>query len=209
MHHELDAKASRSIRDDYFVALKTEPFIGCELIFDRYTSQAAFSNPCHGNLFDSNGRPVRDEDFTIYPQLFLQIPPHYWKNNDLIIGEIEPGKTWLLYDFRSIDALGTPPISKLINAAVWSDINALDKILKDKKDPVDINASSAPGLPMNTALTQAVSCRQYEAVQWLLEHGANPNPSTQYAESFSLLGIAEIIGHQGIIKLLKEHGAKK
>lgn len=112
-------------------------------------------------------------------------------------------------DFRSFDALGTPPITKLITVAVWGDVNALEKILKDKIDPVEINASSSPSLPMNTALTQAVSCRQYEAVQWLLEHGADPNPSTQYAESLSLLGIAEIIGHQGIIKLLKEHGAQK
>jgi len=68
----------------------------------------------------------------------------------------------------------------------------------------DINAVSTNGTGY-TALTGAVASGHTAIVEWLLEHGANPN--YRYAAGYSPLLTAAANGHLEIVKLLLAHGA--
>ena len=203
MQQRLDRKPSRSLRDDYFVALQMEPYIGCQLQTESFAKErSAFRNPCHGNGFDSNGRPLGK--FTLYPQFFLQIPPYRWQGETLVIGELPSQIPWMMYDMRVLDGQA-PRETQLINAASWGDIPRLDALVHDKRTPVDINA--APDyLSGTTALMAAVSKDQLAAVRWLLTNGANPNTVTKYGTT--ALKVAEIIGDEAVTSELKKYGAR-
>jgi Rieske Fe-S protein len=203
MRQRLDATPSRSLRDEYFVALQMEPHIGCLLETDGFgEKRAAFRNPCHGNTFDSNGRPLVEPGYFPYPRIFLQLPPHSWREDRLIIGELPPDVAWTAYDLREFDG-EKAPAAQLANAAVWGDIDRLDTLVHDKLSPVDIDAVSADlGI---TPLLIAIARRHHETVRWLLENGANPNAKTRHGTP--ALEVAKSIGDKASTKLLREHSA--
>lgn len=203
MRQRLDATPSRSLRDEFFVALQLEPHIGCLLETAGFARrEAAFRNPCHNNTFDSNGRPQVEPGSFPYPQLFMQLPPHRWREGRLIIGELPPDLEWTAYELHEFDG-GKSAATRLANAAAWGDIEGLDALVHDKRNPVEIDAVSADeGI---TPLLIAVARRHHETVRWLLENGADPNARTRYGTT--ALMMAQSIGDGTIVKLLREHGA--
>jgi ankyrin repeat protein len=68
----------------------------------------------------------------------------------------------------------------------------------------DVNASATNGSGYN-ALTGAVTTGHIDTVQWLLEHGANPN--YRYGPGYTPLLAAAANGHLEIVKLLLARGA--
>ena len=204
---QLDLTASRSLRKDFFIAMQLEPFIGCLLDTKNYNQATALTNPCHGNQFDSNGRPIINSyQNNPIPPLFISIPPHHWQGDSVIIGELPAGQQWPSYDLRPLDdAFLNTPAQRLVTAAGWGDIEQLDKLIHDRRSPIDINTELAH-VKGHSALLEAVNKGQADAVRWLLEQGANPDIETRFGST--PIKIAEIIGNQEIIHLLKQHSAQ-
>ena len=71
-------------------------------------------------------------------------------------------------------------------------------------DGAEIDARTHEGW---TALTYAVSHREYEITQQLLDSGANPNPVTSYDMQDAPLALAAYRGDFDLVRLLIAHGA--
>lgn len=69
----------RSIKPDYFVFINQGDSANCPL----YYAQNQFRDICSGTLFDTTGRRVQNPKSSDR----MQIPPHYFENNQLIIGK--------------------------------------------------------------------------------------------------------------------------
>jgi len=69
----------RSIQPDYFVFINQGDSANCPL----YYAQNRFKDICSGTLFDTTGRRVKNPG----SKNRIQIPPHYFENNQLIIGK--------------------------------------------------------------------------------------------------------------------------
>ena len=70
---------SRSIRSEYFVYLNKGDSGNCPLFYSNDT----FKDICSSTLFDSAGR----EKANLQQGNRIKIPPHYFKNKQLIIGQ--------------------------------------------------------------------------------------------------------------------------
>jgi Rieske Fe-S protein len=75
----LNKTASRALKPDYFVYINTGDSGNCPLFYANDT----FKDICSSTLFDSAGRKTNSQQQGIA----LKIPPHYFENNTLIIGE--------------------------------------------------------------------------------------------------------------------------
>ena len=203
LRQRLDGTPGRSLRREYFVALDLEPFIGCQLRADDYGRDGApFQNPCHANQFDSNGRPIAGYDL-LFPSLYLDIPPHRWHGETLVIGEMPAEVPWLDYDFRPMDK-DESTVRQAFNAVRWGDVARLAELVE--AGTLDVNAVSEERYPV-ALLVAAVNHRQRATVRWLLDHGANPNISTPGGTP--LLEMARIVGDKQVVEWLKAGQAIK
>ncbi len=85
MQQVLQHSPSRSRREEYLVVIQTDPYIGCKLTPNFSDAARPFYNPCHDNIFDTNGRVLKQrwKNIQTHP---LRIPPHHYKGNSLVIG---------------------------------------------------------------------------------------------------------------------------
>ncbi len=197
MRQRLDGTPGRSWRRDYFVAFDLAPYIGCQLQSGDYAQHAApFRNPCHGHRFDSNGRPVAGEGLP-FPSLFLDLPPHRWRGETLVIGEMPADVPWVAYDFRPMDQ-DESPVRQAFNAVRWGDVARLEALAQEGS--LDVNAVSDDKPPV-ALLVLAVNQRQRAVVRWLLDHGANQNIATPGGTP--LLEMARILGEKQVVEWLE------
>jgi Rieske Fe-S protein len=201
MQQSLQHKAARSVRNEFLVVIAIDPYIGCSVKADFAHSQKPFFNPCHDNTFDDRGRLLnsRWKISTTHP---LRIPPHYYKGDTLVLGELDPAGNWVHYDFRPNfnDPLRSDA-HRLMLAAHWGELSVMTALLKHDLD-VDSTTSKQGGV---TALMVAVSTRQYEAVRWLLKRGADPDAESQ--GGVTPLQLATLAKDKRMIALLKASGA--
>jgi Rieske Fe-S protein len=191
MRQHLDTRPSRSLRRDFVVLIGSDPFHGCLLQSDGFGQKhAAFFNPCLGDTFDSSGRPIRT-NAPIGP-LFLDIPPHHWQGDRLIIGQIPPDLAWTAYDLRVIDGESSPQ-TQLQNAIIWGDLDRIRALVQESHDPVALN-QPLPDAGA-TPLIVAIAAGQRDVVMWLLKNGAVVDANAQE--------LAEIIDDEEIVQALE------
>jgi hypothetical protein len=179
------------------VAFDLDPYIGCQLRVGDYARETTpFRDPCHAKDFDSNGRPIDEYDLP-FPSLFLDIPPHRWRGETLVIGEMPADVPWVAYDFRPMDK-DESPVRKAFNAVRWGDVARLDALAQE--GTLDVNAVSDEH-PSLALLILAVNQRQRAMVRWLLDHGANQNIATPGGTP--LLEMARILGEKQVVEWLE------
>jgi len=88
--------------------------------------------------------------------------------------------------------------------ALASVFNHFDIVRFLAENGADLNAVATNGTGYN-ALTGAVASGHTQVVQWLLEHGSNPN--YRYAKGYSCFLTAAANGHLEILRLLLSHCA--
>jgi len=81
LHPSLDLK-TRSKNKDYFVYLNIGDSNNCPLFY----SAGEFKDVCSANKFDEAGLPLQ----SVSNNFKINIPPHYFDDEDLIIGKWEP-----------------------------------------------------------------------------------------------------------------------
>ena len=203
MRRHLDGAPGRSLRREYFVALDLDPYLGIQLRIGDYGRDATpFHNPFHAKNFDANGRPVDEYDLP-YPSLFLDIPPHRWHGDTLVIGEMPTELPWVAYDFRPMDQ-NESPVRRAFNAVSWGDLARLEELAG--AGTLDVNAVSDNDYRV-ALLVWAVNERQRAAVRWLLDHGANPDIATPGGTP--LLEMARIMGDKQVVEWLEAGQAVK
>lgn len=191
MRQHLDTRPSRSLRRDFVVLIGSDPFHGCLLRSEGFDQKpAAFFNPCLGDSFDSSGRPIQT-NAPIGP-LFLEIPPHHWQGDRLLIGQMPSDLAWTAYDLRVIDGESSPQ-TQLQNAIIWGDLDRIRSLVQESHDPVALN-QPLPDVAA-TPLIVAIAAGQRAVVKWLLKNGATPDADAQE--------LAEIIGDEEIIRVLE------
>ena len=132
-----------------------------------------------------------------FSSLYLDIPPHRWRGETLVIGEMPAEVPWLDYDFRPLDK-DESTVRQAFNAVRWGDVARLAELAE--AGSLDVNAISDEQPPV-ALLVAAVNHRQQEAVRWLLDHGANPDISTP--DGTPLLEMAQIVGDKQVVKWLE------
>ncbi len=170
----------RSVNDEFLVASLVSQYLGCAVIFvaagDKMLGEnwrGGFHDPCREVKYDLSGRVLKGH--TQGSNLNLLLIPHTFSEpNKLTVGlggitQTPPQ----IIDFRPyIPYSELPPTRRLILAAEYGELEQLKQAIQLG---ANINGYDERGV---TALFMALAQDNFEATEWLLEHGADSNLET-------------------------------
>lgn len=179
----------RSKRPDIavFYAIAAPRF--CMVVYD--TEQNRYSDPCTGTSFDTRGLPENGG----YP---LLIPPHYYEGDRLFFKSIDTAEITEHFTADSILMAPEPRIDRLLAAAFLDDYAAFESILSEELSFLEDNTELAVKV-----FVIAMSRKQYELVELLLDTGVDANSST--AEGVKLLDFAFMLLDLQLVALLSRY----
>ena len=171
----------RSANDEFFVASLVSNYIGCAVLFvpahDKKFGKnwhGGFYDPCREVKYDLSGRVLKGH--AQGTNLNLLVIPHTFRAPDkLTVGVSNIANTQVqAIDFRPfIPYSELPPTRRLVLASEFGELKQIELAIQLG---ADINAYDDRGV---TALFMALAQDNFEATEWLLAHGANPNLETR------------------------------
>ncbi|MFK8054275.1 MAG: ankyrin repeat domain-containing protein [Woeseiaceae bacterium] len=209
MSLQLMRNPMRSLRDDVFVAVLSNPYDYCSIRYEargQYTEDVdsphlldGFVNACKGETYDLAGRVLVGHQHATEWNLF--IPPHRYLDEDtLLLGELPLAAARTNFDFGpNLHDQRLSPDHQLLLAAEWGDEKLVRKLLESRVDVNTVNWSN------ESPLLLASSWGNTNVVDLLLKMGADPDVVN--STGYSALHFSLMRGHHEVTRLLLAAGA--
>lgn len=172
---EYEKISDRSLSREYMIALAHSPDYSCRIIENNRrttNSQAVFRDLCHGKLYDSAGRLLKDNNSAHREAFNLHIPPYRMIDATTIELGLSTTSNFNHSEIiKNIDYKGLSTQEKL-----WLAVNNNDSasIIEAVAQGADTNKLEKKG----NAIDYAIINSDYPIIDFLIKQGAEPTEIT-------------------------------
>ncbi|MEM1263072.1 MAG: ankyrin repeat domain-containing protein [Pseudomonadota bacterium] len=209
MHSALPNSGLRSLRDDVFVVIPSDPYTGCAILTRADKRQRStvvpmegvggFYNPCGGESYDLAGRIVAGHQHG--NDWNLHVPPYRHDDADtLTLGMLPDGVRVPDFDFSpNLYDPRLSAVARLLLATEWGSEALVRRLVNNG---LSVNVTNEFNV---TPLMVASGRGNSSLVQFFIERGADPDAAN--AKGVTPLSSALMVGNEHIVSLLLQANA--